>query len=665
MIGWRSIAYGALALGVAGLGAAADAASPSVPGQLTYQGVLLDDQGMPQTGSIDLTLRLYDAVAGGTLLYVQTLAGVPLTDGVFTVTLGPTGAPTDTPTDPLTTSLGEALTGDLGATGPDRFLEVTVGLDGPLLRTQILSVPYALRAESATSADSAQTALVAETATNASNLGGLPSIIFTEIYEHTNLDGSGPPNTDPSEGTADTDDDGVPNFVDPDNDNDGLDDSLEVAQGSDINLVTPALDGVSPTSGFSDLSHVVTVTGSSFEPGLAVVFGAENPAPTNLSATSFEVTIGPAVPGPVDLQVTRLNGQQDFLANAFNFLSSVMHSVGTPSSFDAKQTGVTLLGATSDTYGVDLDGNGSPETEFLFPSVGQMAVAWNDAGDVVGVRCRSTTGGLCDIEFATDTDGDGDLNDETGVVVASPGSLNPQLENPSIAFDGSGRPVVGYIEKGVIGRIPYVAHDRNGDGSFAGELVAVELVAEGSGTLADVAVDPSDRAALLFYSVTQDQLKIAWDRNGDGDFGDSPGGTPELAVVASIPATPVCIAVGFSPAGELAALYNDGTNGLILGRDQNADGDFADAGETVVLDPGLGAGSQCDLASGDGNPLAVVYEFLEVRLLIDRNDDGDFADTDEDVLLANEAASALRAAYDDGGRLYVATEDDVYVDPTP
>jgi hypothetical protein len=108
---------------------------------------------------VDLTLRVYDSASGGTLLYKQSFVGVPLDAGVFTVTLGPTGSATDTPANPLTTDLTTALAGDLSGTGPSRFLQVTVGSEAPLARTQILSAPYAMRAESAESADVATTAL--------------------------------------------------------------------------------------------------------------------------------------------------------------------------------------------------------------------------------------------------------------------------------------------------------------------------------------------------------------------------------------------------------------------------------------------------------------------------------------------------------------------------
>lgn len=80
------------------LAAAAYAVAPTVPGSFSYQGVLLDSAGQPQTGPVDLTFRLWDQGSSGTLLYKQDRGNTSLVDGVFTVQIGPTGAATDLPT---------------------------------------------------------------------------------------------------------------------------------------------------------------------------------------------------------------------------------------------------------------------------------------------------------------------------------------------------------------------------------------------------------------------------------------------------------------------------------------------------------------------------------------------------------------------------------------
>ncbi len=151
----RSLIFAATVLAIGISLEAGRAESPAVPGMITYQGVLLDSQGEPHTGTTDLTIRIYDALTSGVLLYVQEFTGTPLSDGVFTVVLGPTGSATDLPDDPLTTGLADALAGDPGPTAPSRFLEVTVGATGALSRTQILTVPYALDASRLQGTDAA------------------------------------------------------------------------------------------------------------------------------------------------------------------------------------------------------------------------------------------------------------------------------------------------------------------------------------------------------------------------------------------------------------------------------------------------------------------------------------------------------------------------------
>jgi hypothetical protein len=642
----------------------APAAPPALPGQHSYQGVLLDDQGLPQTGNVDLTLRVYDSPTGGTLLYKQIFLGVPLDSGVFTVTLGPTGSATDTPTNPLTTSLAGALAGDLPGTGPSRFLEVTVGSEGALARTQILSVPYALRSSSAESAD------VATTALEASNVNGLPSSVVSEIYEHTNLDGSGPGNTDPSEGQADVDLDGAANFVDADNDADGLSDSTEVGQGSDINLVTPVLTEVSPPTGLTTTASTVTVLGSNFEPGLAVVFGSQSPAPQNLTPTSFQVAVGPAPAGAVDVQVTRLNGQSDLLVDAFTF--SVPQTVNLPLA------GGTPLAATDtqrvaisgiDSYAVDRDESGAPELPLLaFPDAqnGELAVAWDSTSTPMGIRCRSVTPfPNCNVEISRDSDADFDLADETGVFVELLTVTTGRIFSPSLVFDPSGRTVASYVKVNP-GLSHVVAHDRDGNGLFTGTNERVDVAVATANARSEAAVDPSGRVGLAYFAgAASNEIRVAWDRSGDGDYVDTVGGNPEISVVAGIGAAPVCLGAGFAPDGDLAVVWST-ASGPSLARDRNADGDFADAGEIVSLS--ASPATVCDAHGMDGFPLAVTHNAGgTLRLLVDRNDDEDFADTDEDVFLDNVNPARAAVARSQTGETFIAvsTPNQIYADPTP
>ncbi|MGI9432559.1 MAG: IPT/TIG domain-containing protein, partial [Myxococcota bacterium] len=290
---------------VALLPTVSQSAPPEIPEAVSYQGVLLDSGGLPRTGTVDLVLRIYDAATSGTLVYKQEFASVGLNAGVFSIELGPTGSSTDVPTDPLATDLATALGADAGVTAPQRFLEVTVGLEGALARTQVLTVPYALRASRADNADSADVALSVTT------FGGLPPEVLSELYEHTNLDGVGESNAGPTEGFGDTDGDGIANFVDADNDNDGRDDTFELNAGTDPNLVTPRIDTLAPLQTFSDEPDTFQVTGANFDGSMTTTLGAEVLAISNLTSTSFDATTVGQAPGTVPFRVELVNLESD------------------------------------------------------------------------------------------------------------------------------------------------------------------------------------------------------------------------------------------------------------------------------------------------------------------------------------------------------------------
>jgi hypothetical protein len=247
----------------------------ATPGRVNFQGLLLDSGGTPVNGIVDLDFALYPSASGGSAVWSESKPAVAVTDGIYDVELGAT-----TPLTPAILAVGTL------------FLEVAV--DGEVLtpRRQLLAVPYAVRAAEAES------------------VGGVSSLFVAQLFEHTDLDGSGQVNSDPAEGLGDTDGDGTPNFADSDNDADGVPDSAELGQGSDPNLVTPTITGFSPQRQAEDVTGAVTISGSGFdEPGLSVAFGSETPAPTNVTATSFDVVVGPQPSGSVPVVVSLGNGE--------------------------------------------------------------------------------------------------------------------------------------------------------------------------------------------------------------------------------------------------------------------------------------------------------------------------------------------------------------------
>ena len=123
----------------------------------TYQGSL-QNTGVPANGTYDFEFAIFNAVAAGSQLgSTQTVNGVVITNGAFTVTL----------------NFGDQFP------GANRFLEIRVRASGGGVfttlapRQQILSSPYSVKSLSADTAANASTAVSATTASNALQLGGV------------------------------------------------------------------------------------------------------------------------------------------------------------------------------------------------------------------------------------------------------------------------------------------------------------------------------------------------------------------------------------------------------------------------------------------------------------------------------------------------------------
>ena len=128
------------------------------------------------------------------------------------------------------------------------------------------------------------------------SVGGVSSTFVTQLFEFTDFDGNGLNNADPSDSLEDPDGDGLASFLDPDNDDDALSDAEELAQGSDINLVTPEIDSVSPDPVGQADTTLVTVTGMNFDPGMGVTLDAQLLTPSGVTATSLDPQPGVASP---------------------------------------------------------------------------------------------------------------------------------------------------------------------------------------------------------------------------------------------------------------------------------------------------------------------------------------------------------------------------------
>lgn len=124
----------------------------SVPVLINFQGKLYDPTGgggagAPLTGIQQVEFRIYDSLTGGTLIWGRRFPVFCNSDGVFNVMLNDDG-----------TSLGGTVTSLKDAfAAPARFLELTVQGHGTAIapRQQIVSAPYAFRAERASYAGAA------------------------------------------------------------------------------------------------------------------------------------------------------------------------------------------------------------------------------------------------------------------------------------------------------------------------------------------------------------------------------------------------------------------------------------------------------------------------------------------------------------------------------
>ena len=110
-------------------------AAAQVPSRLTYQGRLLNADGAPTTGVVQVTFKIFDAATSGTQLWSEDQS-LALTDGYYATFLG----------DATPAGCSGACTGINPSifTGQDLFLEMSVGVTALSPRQRLASVPYAV-----------------------------------------------------------------------------------------------------------------------------------------------------------------------------------------------------------------------------------------------------------------------------------------------------------------------------------------------------------------------------------------------------------------------------------------------------------------------------------------------------------------------------------------
>jgi hypothetical protein len=96
-----------------------------VPARIHQEGLLVDVNGAPLEGPVDLTVALFANAGGGQAVWTESFRAVPLVEGYYSLLLGET-----TPFDEVVVGRGS-------------YLELSVGNRALAPRTRLVSVPAA------------------------------------------------------------------------------------------------------------------------------------------------------------------------------------------------------------------------------------------------------------------------------------------------------------------------------------------------------------------------------------------------------------------------------------------------------------------------------------------------------------------------------------------
>jgi len=269
-----------------------------------------------------------------------------------------------------------------------------------------------------------------------------------------------------------------------------------------------------------------------------------------------------------------------------------------------------------------------------------------------------------DVKLAYDRNSDGDFSDTGEIVVVDEGGIDDDDVGQylSLAIDSSGYPAISYLDASK--RVLKFAYDRNGNGNFsdADEIIVADdggIGGDDVGLYTSLAFDASGKPAISYYDWDNHNLKLAYDRNGDGNFSIA----DEIITVDS-GYVGEYTSLAFDSSGHLAISYFDRDNSALkLAYDRNSNHNF-EASEIITVDNDGRVGLYTSLAfDASGNP-AISYlddaaTIYDLKFAYDYDGSGDF-EADEIIVVDsdNDVGFHTSLAFDTSGKPAISHYDD-------
>ena len=376
------------------------------------------------------------------------------------------------------------------------------------------------------------------------------------------------------------------------------------------------------------------------------------------------------------------------LVGCFSLLLSVQATAYAQCAIDWTCQTVDSSGDVGEYTSISFDASGKPAASYYDSDNGAVKLAYDrnkdgdflDANEIITVDSDGNVGLYSSLAFGTgpaisyydytngdvklayDRNNDGVFSGANEIVTVDNGGIDDDDVGwyTSLAFDFSGYPAISYFD--FSNRNLKLAYDRNGNGNFsdADEIIVIDdggIDIDSVGYFTSLAFDASGNPAISYYNWTKHDLKLAYDRNGDGTYsiGD------EIVTVESDGWVGRYTSLAFG-VGPAISYFDLGNSALKLAYDRNNDGDFSDANEIVTVDNSGYVGMYTSLAfDAPGNP-AISYldvDNYDLKFANDYDGSGDF-EADEIIVVDsdNDVGIYTSLAFDASGKPAISHYDD-------